>query len=359
MGFAETMLSLLPFMPSSEELPVATPEEKAKAAQQQKVVDNNPISFRDLLFANASTPQGIANALAPPGTVPPVVPAESVINAQLAANKKEQAQLTPEPAKVAPVAKDLNAGYGLGELFYGSDKADTTDTIQATAANGSANIASGSDRIPIRALQPVGGPQSLFDPGAFQDPRIKSFLLQTGLNLLSGGFGSPFQQAGQAVGAGGEAMGRYNKAEQDRQTTNNETGLAQEKLAITRESSRTKRVKEQNSTDAAVAGLHPAAKAFFKQRIHDLNKFDPELDSGTITDRYDQIMRDTQQVDKRTRINEGKLRADEFPDSDVERALTDPKFEKMALDSMRASPTEAALFKRRVMLRRGVTTQKQ
>ena len=321
--------------------------EQDMASQPISPAPENPFTFWRLLTGGEPTPQKISNAMTPPGQTPPTVPSEAEMASQIAA-KKEQGRLTPEPSKTPMVAKNLSEGVALGDLFYGSDG-------EGGGGGGkvSANPAPGSERIPVRAIQPAGGPQSILDQGAFQDPRLRAFLLQTGLNLMAGGFGSPVQQFAAAAGGGGEAVGRFNKLDQARQEANNETGLTQEKLEIARESSRTKRLREKNTAEEAVAGMHPQARAFYKQRLKSLNQEDI-LDDTSPTDRYAQIMKETKTIDLQARFSSGMMKADEFTDRDLDAAINNPQLEQQLFKAVRTSPTEAALLKRRIDTKRGM-----
>lgn len=254
--------------------------------------------------------------------------------------KKDTSRLSQQQPSAPPVAKDLAEGVALGDIFYGSDNEEAQTAPAAQSA--------GPNRY-TTPLAPAGGSWDT------SDPRVKLFLLQTALSSLTGGVAqSPFSIIGNAIGEGGEAVGRLNKAQQDRELANREMRLSEEKIDVAREGSQLKALRSRNASLSAVKDLDPVAQAYFSQRVKGLNQediFHPEV---TPSDRYNQILEETRAIDIKTRLTNGKLRAAEFTDQQVAAAAKDAAIEQRLLSAVRASPTEAALLQKRIQAARGV-----
>lgn len=262
--------------------------------------------------------------------------------------KKSEERL-PAQRTVPPVAKDLSEGVALGDIFYGAGDEEGAQAPASVKPTSATAPSAGPSRF-TTPIAPAGGSWDT------SDPRIKLFLLQTALSALTGGVGqTPMGIIGNAIGEGGEAVGRLNKAEQERETMNREMRLKEEQLDISREGSQLKSLRARNASLNAVKDLDPVAQAYFGQRIKALNQediFHPEV---TPQDRFNQILDETKALDLKTRLASGKLRAVEFSDPQIAAAAQDPAIEQRLLSAVRSSPTETALLQKRIQAARGVT----
>jgi len=317
-------------------------ETREKAPPETKGVPE--IGFWDLLlgrYGDISSGEKIAKAFTPPGQPIPELPKDIKRG-----GKVEERLLQSSGKPAPPIARDLAEGVALGDVFYG---AGGEETVPAGTAQSVQSAPSAGPTRFTKPLTPAGGSWDT------NDPKVKLFLLQTALSALTGGVGqTPMGIIGNALGEGGEAVGRLNKLEQDREVTNREMRLKEEQLDISREGSQLKALRSRNAAASAVKDLDPVAQAYFAQRIKGLNQediFNPEV---TPSDRFNTIMEETKTLDIKTRLASGKLRAAEFSDQQIASAIKDPAITQRLLSAVRASPTEAALLQKRLDAARGV-----
>lgn len=199
-------------------------------------------------------------------------------------------------------------------------------------------------------VAPVPQGSSGFD---MQDPVTRIFLAQTGLNLLGGGLGNPLSRVAESVGAGGEAVGRYNTAQKAERDFVESQRTARERPVA---SARAKRLGKTSALEQATADMDPAAQLYLQARLKEMGK--PDLLTGETADPtalFETIMQDTQLEDKKIRARKGRLRASEIPDTDIQRVLDNPTQEQVLLNAVQASPSEKLLLQQRLAAARAQT----
>lgn len=219
---------------------------------------------------------------------------------------------------------------------------------------------------------PAGMPQPAAAPSGMDT--FRRVLLQTGLSLMAGKFGNPLSQIGQSLGEGVGAVANEEKLRKgddqqklDQFFKSRTTDIAQQhadadstKSVAALESSRSKRLGKTTPEDLATEGMDPVAKTYFKTRLKALNsqaKPDPLSDQPNPDPQvlFQQLMKETQQVDVRARANSGRLRADEVSDNAIKTVVADPTKEQILLNQVRADPIQLGLLRKRLEAARGVS----
>lgn len=178
-------------------------------------------------------------------------------------------------------------------------------------------------------------------------------MLQTGLNLMVPQWGGPMANIGSAVGAGAEAVDNSQKADQATKLANAKVDVERARVAKiglgkkgASESSSSKRLKAKTPAQEFAAGLSPEGSLYFTQRLKDLNK-PGEDDSVTPDAKFQQIMSETQNVDRRARASRGMARSEEVPDALLQKVAGTPN-EQQALGFVAKDPTQKALLTARL-----------